>query len=218
MGVTYFILRNGEIRMGPIDLEKDSDGFLWQKAKKKNPLLNKTVFEEKGFTQEQVANFGRSEQFDKIPREAFCQEGMNPDGLEVITLAEYQRRAKEERERIRASRTPAEIERDAIDTLYYRAESVKDTEDDQEYYDLRIEAKNRFEKWKINYPEDWKKEQAHDLIHKAEHEESMAVGALTFDMDGSLSREDQHRRHDEFLAKAKKLRQEAEELLLQGAM
>ena len=211
MTTMYFVFRNGELKMKP-DMEKDDQGNLWQKAGKRNPLLNKPVYEEMGFTQEQIVEFVKNGQFDKIPAEAFCKEGMNPGGLEVITLAEYQRRAKEERERIKAGRTPAQVEREAIETLYMRANLVKDSEYDEEYYDLRSEARNRFEKWKVNFPEDWKMEQAHELVIKADHEKSLALGALVFDMDGSLSPEDQQRRHDEHMAKSNELRRQAEEM------
>jgi len=57
------------------------------------------------------------------------------------------------------------------------------------------------------------REERRAINDQAEHEDSMAVGALTYDCDGSISPEAQNKRHDEFKAKAKGLRAEAAAIL-----
>lgn len=57
------------------------------------------------------------------------------------------------------------------------------------------------------------KERAKNLKAKADHERSLAIGALTYDMDGWLNREEQQKRHDEFKANAMKMEREAENII-----
>jgi hypothetical protein len=78
---------------------------------------------------------------------------------------------------------------------------------------LRRQADERLKAWRLKYPEKARKEDAQGLISKAERQEELASGALTFDMDGSISPEQQQKRHDEFIAKAKDYRKQADELL-----
>jgi len=210
----YFVFRNGQVKMAGVTLEKANDGTLWSEANKRNPLINRSAYEKLGFTEEQIVEFCRKGQFDKIPKEAFCVEGMNQDGLEVITLAEHQSRAKKEREAALASRTPAQVERDEISKLFYMAlKEENNPYDSVLYWKYRGEAGNRFEQWKKDYPNDWKREQAHDLILQAEKQEELASGALVYDADGLFDENEKQRRHDQFIEKSKELRKQAEDLL-----
>jgi hypothetical protein len=214
MKTTYFVFRNGQIKINAINLEKAENGSLWENADNRNPLLNKTIFEKNGFTVEQIAEFCRNGQFEKIPKEAFCKEGMNPDDLEVITLAEHQNRAKKKREEELASRTPAQIERDEIRRLFFRAKQEEDNPHDSVmYWKYKGEANHRLEQWKKDFPDDWKREQAQDLILQAEKQDELGVGALVYDCDGLFDENEKQRRHDQFIARSAELRKQADELL-----
>jgi hypothetical protein len=206
----YFVYRNGETKLTGVSLEKADDGTLWAEAKKSCPLVNSSEYERLGFTKEQIADWARNGEFEKIPAEAFCYEGMNPGGLEVITQDELQARAQ----RKWKERTPAQIERDTINDLFYKAGKEEDNPNDSiMYWKYRNEATSRLEQWKKDYPNDWIKEQAEDLVAEAKEEESLASGALTYDADGWIDEKEQWKRHDEHIAKAKSYREQAKELL-----
>jgi len=57
-----------------------------------------------------------------------------------------------------------------------------------------------------------KQRQARRLIRQAEREEDLAAGALHYDADGWIGPEEQRRRHDEGMEKARQMRQQAAEL------
>jgi hypothetical protein len=146
--------------------------------------------------------------------------GDNGNGLVVRWLDEVQ---AEERAQAQAAydALPGEVraareERAAIDKLYRRAhQSLNHDTDDNNLmrgYSLRAEADQRLAAWRKQYPEAAKEERRAALLAQAEHEESLAVGALTYDCDGSFSPEYQRQRHDEMMAKAAALRRQAEEL------
>ena len=205
----YFAYRDGKLVLSAVNLEKADDGTLWGKAGKSCPLINQAGQGE--LTKEQIVEYCNKGQFDKLPKEVFCKEGMNLGGLEVITLNEHQARAKAKRD---AARTPAQIEREAIIELCRKSEAEIDNPHDSIlYWKYKNEASARFEKWKRNYPNGWKREQAEDLMSMAERQKSLAVGALVYDMDGSLSAEDQKDRHDKFMQTANEMIKKAEALL-----
>ena len=110
---------------------------------------------------------------------------------------------------VRASRE----ERAAISDLYARAEKAlnRDTDADNvsRGYSLRAEADRRLADWRERCPRAAAEEEAVRLLSQAEHEETLAAGALTYDADGWLSRDEQQRRHDEHVAKAADLREQA---------
>jgi hypothetical protein len=207
----YFVFRDGQVKMSAVRLEKATDGTLWYEAGKCGPLINKSVYEKSGFTEEQIAEFCRKEQFDKIPKEAFCREGMNLDGVEVITLEEHQSRAKKKRE----ARTPAQVERDEIRNLFFKAQREEDNPHDSVmYWKYRGEATKRLEQWKKDYPDDWKREQAQDLMLQSEKQKELAVGALVYDADGLFDENEKQRWHDQFIERSEDLKRQAEDLLL----
>jgi hypothetical protein len=111
--------------------------------------------------------------------------------------------------------TPAQIERNRIEGLYAQARRRADAEDDNNVMDsirLGSQADAALAKWRKDYPAEAKKEEADGLDAQADHEDDLALGALTYDADGDISPTEQQARHDEYKTKAKALRAKAAEL------
>lgn len=105
---------------------------------------------------------------------------------------------------------PANIERNRIEGLYAKAEKHINYPGD--YYGILAEADAALKAWQAKYPAAAAREKAAILRAKADHQDSLAKGALVYDADGWLSAEDQERRAAEFKAEAAKLRAEADRL------
>jgi hypothetical protein len=146
--------------------------------------------------------------------------GDNGNGLVVRWLDEVQAeervKAKAEYDALPAEVRAAREERAAIDDLYRRSYKAlnRDTDDNnvERGYRLQAEADRRLAAWQEKYPDAAKEELRRDLLARADHEEELAVGALTYDCDGSFSPEYQRQRHDEFMAKAADYRRQAAQL------
>ena len=146
--------------------------------------------------------------------------GDNGNGLVVRWLDEIQaeERAKADAE---YQALPAEVraareERTAIDDLYRRSHKAlnHDTDDNnvERGYRLQAQADQRLAAWREKNPDARKEERRQTLLAQADREEHLAVGAMTYDCDGSFSAEYQQQRHDEFAAKAAELRRQAAQL------
>lgn len=112
--------------------------------------------------------------------------------------------------------SPMAKDRNYITTLYNKADSIARSgrEDNVSMpMQLRAKADARLKEWRDKYPEEARKEDARQLIAQAEKQESLAKGALVYDADGSISSEEQTKRHDEFMDKAKEYRKQADALL-----
>jgi hypothetical protein len=95
---------------------------------------------------------------------------------------------------------PEMVEREAISQLFaaaYRSEQ-HDTDDNQMMRAMRqrSEATSRLAAWRAKYPDAARAEEASELRSRAADKRELAVGALVYDCDGSLSREMQQERHD----------------------
>lgn len=120
--------------------------------------------------------------------------------------------AARQSEAARVAALPENIERRAIDEMLERADRLENSPSEDNVSGplrLRAEAERRFEAWKAKYPEAAAREMAADLLAEADHEDELALGALTYDADGWLSREDQEARAAEHRAKAAALRAKA---------
>jgi hypothetical protein len=112
---------------------------------------------------------------------------------------------------------PENREMNHIEALRSKADRIeRGTESSDSWSDifkLRMEA-DRLEKiWRSKYQNEATKEDARKLVARAEHEESLAVGALTYDADGWIGPQEQQKRHDDFMVKAAKYRKQAADLL-----
>jgi hypothetical protein len=150
--------------------------------------------------------------------------GDNGNGLVVRweddVIAEQRAKAKAKYDALPANIRAAREERNAISKLYSEAERAleHDTDDNNvsRGYGARAEADARLLAWRKKCPSEAMREDAQRLLAKADHEEHMAVGALTYDADGWIGPAEQQRRHDEFMANAGRLRAEVQKLLEQA--
>jgi len=110
-------------------------------------------------------------------------------------ITEDQRALAAERNR------PENVERGRIASVYAQAAKLEDEDYSRSLY-LISAADAALATWRQQYPAAAREEHRMQLQDKAEHERSLAVGALTYDADGSLSHEDQQRRHDEHMTAA----------------
>lgn len=116
---------------------------------------------------------------------------------------------------IEAALTPAERERREISDMFAQAKRRLHATDDNgvsDGYALMAQARARLAAWREQYADAARQEQAENLRAQAEHERSLASGALVYDADGSLTSEMQQQRHDEHIAKAESLEQQAAEI------
>ena len=105
---------------------------------------------------------------------------------------------------------PANIERNKISAMYAKAEKHINYPGD--YYGILAEADAALKAWQAKYPVAAAREKAATLRAKADHQDSLATGALVYDADGWLTADDQERRAAEFKAKAAELRAEADKI------
>lgn len=103
---------------------------------------------------------------------------------------------------------PGATERREIYDLVSRAAECED-EDYRLSCSLRLDARARLVAWSEKYPAEWREEHAERLEAVAQHERDLAVGAMLYDCDGSLSEDDQKRRAAEFVARAVALEAES---------
>jgi hypothetical protein len=194
------MVRDGEVKLR-IPVEQHSDGTLWATAKKgEAPLLDGKAPEAPA----NMAELANAYKWDEIPAACFARLGTSASGLTVAWADEYMVAPK-------AELTAAQKARQAVDALFDEAERAEHAS----YYDperiikAQIAAKAALEEWQDAYPTEAKEEKRARLIAKAEHEESLASGALTYDADGWIDSVGQQKRHDEYMAKAAELRKQA---------
>jgi hypothetical protein len=107
---------------------------------------------------------------------------------------------------------PANVERRTISDLYARANRLANSQSENNVAGprmIRIDADQKLAAWREKYPEAAKEEKKGKLLAEAEHQEDLASGALTYDSDGWLDKQEQQKRHDDFTARAADYRQQA---------
>jgi len=113
-----------------------------------------------------------------------------------------------------AARSPATIERIAVDRLYEQTDRLERADycDPGAIVQARLAAEAADKAWREKYPAAARQRRAEALRARAQRMDMSATGALTHDADGWIPPAEQWRRHDERKAKAEALRQEAAEL------
>ncbi|MGB4006975.1 MAG: hypothetical protein WBL79_00030 [Bacillota bacterium] len=111
-----------------------------------------------------------------------------------------------------ARRDPVNMERTRIDRLYAQAQRACDNGNNSEYFSLKAQADKALAAWREAYPAAANNERKHALEADADALEAKAKGALLYDADGDLSREQQQARHDSWMAAAQAKRDEAAKL------
>jgi len=110
---------------------------------------------------------------------------------------------------------PARIERARINRMYARADRLARSPSDDNVAGparLRAQASAALAAWRQQYPAAAAAERADHLLAQAANEDRLAVGALTYDADGSIGPVEQERRAAEHRANAARLRAEAASL------
>ena len=185
---------------------KDDKGRLW--APQGIPLLDGVAAQAAGVDREKLKLLVKRKKWDDIPESIFCREGENPCGR--ITRLEGDTPATPA-----AEQTAAEKERDEIGRLYSQARRAynSDSEDNvMDYHRLTAEADKKMREWREKYPREWALERAESLESEADNLDHMAIGTLSYDMDGSIDRAGQQKRHDELKADAAQKRDEAKKI------
>jgi len=207
------VIRDGEVKLRVGKGNIHADGTVWLPTVKGNgPLINSSAA---GFDRAVIEPLLRAGKYDQIPTNLYARLGANEGGLVVMYAEEYDRERRAEA-KAHLDAHPEIRERQEITALFEHGHHINDEWGDDadtgEGFRLIAEAERRLAAWREKYPEAAREERAENLIAKAEHEESIAKGALTFDADGWLSSKDQQKRYDEHMAKAADLRKQAEEV------
>jgi len=201
----YFVIRDGEIKMTLANVVIKSDGSIWTDG---NPLLDSQSEGGKALGRDEISRLAKAHKWDEIPEDVYARIGTNPSGLVVISQTDY-------RDQVLAARTPAQVERDRIHTLYRKANARYNASDDcnvMDYYKIKGQADAAMKVWVEKYPEDAKEEKRADLMAQADELRHLAQGALLYDSDGWLNEAERQKRHDEFIAKAVDLESQANNL------
>ncbi len=203
------IIRNGEIKkrfMGTVE----SDGRVLNGGE--TYLIDMESPESQKIGRAGLTYLSKGRKWSEIPADCFAHYGENPSGLIVLHTDEYY---EQEGEKTRAVMTPAEQERNEIHRLFERADRRQHDTDDgntADHFRLRGEASRKYDRWVERYPDEAREERAAEVRGQADAQRSLATGALLYDCDGSLDREQREARHDEFLAKAEDLERQAGEI------
>lgn len=164
-------------------------------------------------------------------RKYYLRMGVNPDGNRLVDHEQLEgEKSVERRDREAARRAALTDEQrskedriregqkawEEVDRLYYLSNKALIRDTDEMNVDrgnrLKARASSLASRILSENPEfaNWNKAQR--LREQAAHQRELAVGALTYDADGWISREGRQKRHDEMLQKAQALEQEAAKL------
>jgi len=214
---TVVATRNGEETLRTQAEERN--GALYSGGK---ILLNPDLVEISGLSKNFIFRERRMHQNSPQIAALGMRLGDNGNGLVCrwldAPIAEQQAEAKKECDALPNEALPdeeqaAKEERAEISKLYVRSSQALNFDLDGENvsrgYSLRAKADRRLEAWRAQYPAEARKEEAGRLIAQAEHEEDLAAGALVYDADGWEGPDEQQKRHDEMMARARELRAKA---------
>lgn len=212
--VNLVIIRDGKVTLRLPQATIRDDGTVWAND---IPLLDGKAAG--ALPKDQAAAAVRAKAWDKIPASMYTKIGTSPSGLIVRAEAEYlaeQRAARDQEQRAYDLAHPGAAERREIDAMFAHAFARRDAADDSntmDYYRISAGASAKLKAWRVKYPAEAREEDAAELRAKADHQRSLAAGALAYDCDGSLDNAAQQKRHDEFLAQAVELEKQAADLL-----
>jgi len=213
---TVVAIRDGEVKLQLPDATIRANGTIWRNG---IPLLDGNT--PGALSRADAVAAVKSKQWTDIPDAQYARLGTNAGGLIVRDAAEIEaeeRAAADQARKDYDAANPGAEERRTINALYAHARQRRDASDDcntMDYYRISAQADARLKTWREKYPVEALREQAAHLHSKADHQRSLASGALTYDCDGSLSSEMQQERHDEFAAKAVEYGRQAAEMLAQ---
>lgn len=199
---TYLVTRDGQIKLRLTGATVDGDGAVTANGAY---VVDGDLAKAHGCYDAVVAA-ARARQWRSINRRYFAKVGTSPSGLTVETEAEYNARMRPP-----VDAAPEWAERRAISALFAKAARLEYV-DSNAYYHTLHEAEAALAAWQAKYPRAAAVERSESLRVAAEHERHLALGALTYDCDGSLSREDQDREHDRRMAVAADLDRQADAL------
>jgi len=188
------------------------DGTLWYNNM---PLIDGESPEARELGKDKLVELVKTRRFIEIPAGCFAKMGLNPSGLLVQRYAEIETE-QEAKSKAYLAEHPEVMERAEIDKLLARGRKINDDwseeADTGKGFSFIAEAEERLKAWRAMYPEAAREEDARELEAQADHEEDIARGALVYDADGDISREEQVNRHREGMAKAANLRVRAAEI------
>jgi hypothetical protein len=211
---TVVVIRDGETKLRLARAMIRADGTIWYND---IPLLDAQA--PGALDRATAAAAVRAKDWDKIPPAMYARMGTSASGLIVRDAADVdaeQRAAAKQAQSEYDAANPGAAERRKIHALFAHARARRDAEDDcntMDYYRISAEASAKLKAWREKYPAEARAEDAEDLRAKADKQRELAAGAFAYDCDGSLSADDQQRRHDEFLLKAAEYEKQAAELI-----
>lgn len=197
----YLVIRDGEVKMTLADPTIKANGEVWYHGM---PLID-SKSDAYLAAPDAIRGAVKAKRWDSVPSSAIGRIGDNKTGLRVIKRAEYF--AEQE-----AALTPAQRERREINNLFAKADRLANSDCEDNVSGpmiLRGKASKMLADWQSKYPDNAAEEKCQEMLDKAAHLRDMASGALTYDMDGSISPEEQLKRHDDFINQAKAIEAEA---------
>jgi len=200
---TYLAIRDGVIRARIPDGEI-RDGVLVGPAGEH--VIDAELAKADG-QYERVRELAKARQWNRIDRRYIAGPGTSASGLLIIEEKEWRKR-----ERQRTEQSPGAKERAKIEQLYLTAERQLREGNIEGHFRLRTEADRRLAAWRAKCPRAAAAEYATELQAQANHVEQMAVGAMVYDCDGSLSQDDREQRAANYRAKATDLKVKAERM------
>ena len=195
----YLVIRDGKIKL-TISATIDNKGRVFAGN---TPVLDSAKVTDPALATSLV----KAGKIEEIPEDWFARVGLR-DGLEVISADEY--RARKESEL-----TPSQRARREINTLYARAEAALNSDSENnvvDYHLLKSQADKLLADWMATYPEDAKAEKREELKEQAEELRRKAKGALLYHLRCSRDADGWLTRHDEYMAKANELEQQADNI------
>lgn len=208
MAMMVEVLKDGQVTLTvPVEIR---DGVLWGKTSAGvTPLVNGFLLEKAGIDKSEIGKCARSGDFPQAILACCLVMGENAGGRLVRDKDEARRAAD-------AAMSPVEREKrkllSEIASVENQARRCDRSEDDEEFRRLTWKAERLQKEFYDRFPEEKIADQARELLSRAAHRRDLAAGAMVYDCDGSLSYQDQVRRHDELIAEATKLESQAEEL------
>lgn len=206
---TYLIIRDGHVKLRlPANIiSVDADGYL--QGRNGERVIDGELADAEGVD---VRALAKARQWSQIPRKYWLRLGTSPSGALVIDAKTWEREQSAARE---AAMTPADRAwRDQVTPCEREADAAHRASycDPARICLAESALRSAIANWRAAYPEAARAHDARSLDSQAEHEEELAVGALTYDADGWIGHDEQQRRHDEHMAKAAHLRAMATEL------
>jgi len=188
------------LRMPGADIK--DDGTIWLRG---IPLIDGKI--ECGMDIDALKILVKSRRWNEIPEEAYARFGKNSSGLRVMYEEDW-------RDEVQSARSEADKDYEQVFVMqdaYYRARKA-DYYDPDRIYSLKHKAEKAEKAWREKYPEAARGKDRQILRDQAARKRELAQGALFYDADGWFDEGGKQKRHDEFIAAAEKLEDQADNL------